>query len=98
MPCSNCKATCEVPKPKTCSETCIPGCSCKEGFVLDDILNKYVLPIDCPSDNTPTESNDTPTIPEISTTASSNTESDTPETNTPTDLTITNENTILLRV
>ncbi|KAI5645184.1 trypsin inhibitor like cysteine rich domain-containing protein [Phthorimaea operculella] len=49
--CGNCRKTCSnynSDEPQICLEYCdLNGCDCKDGYVLDEILNKCVLPVDC---------------------------------------------------
>ncbi|XP_062534952.1 cysteine-rich venom protein 6-like [Armigeres subalbatus] len=51
---SACPETCETiehKEPEPCPEICVPGCFCREGFVLDPD-NKCVEPVDCPNNAT----------------------------------------------
>ena len=45
--CSSCSATCSNPNP-ICIATCIPGCACPAGQVIDTLNNKCVSPKQCP--------------------------------------------------
>ncbi|KAB0800118.1 hypothetical protein PPYR_07998 [Photinus pyralis] len=46
---NSCRRTCNnIDSPNICPAVCIPGCSCKEGYVWDEQLSKCISKFECP--------------------------------------------------